>query len=61
MIAKVINYFKGVKTEATKVTWPSKNQAFKYVAFVIIVSILAAIYMNVIDQLLQKLLLDKII
>ncbi|GBD33994.1 Protein translocase subunit SecE [bacterium HR34] len=61
MLSKIIDYFKGVKSEFLKITWPTKKEAFKYVAIVIVVSILSAAYMGVIDFVFVNLFLQKII
>ena len=54
------SFFKGVKSEWKKITWPSKETLFKESTAVIIISILLGLVIALIDAAI-KLGLDKII
>ncbi len=57
---KVIEYFKGVKQEMSKVVWPTKKELGSYTAIVIVTCTFFAIFFWAIDTgflaLLQKVL-----
>ncbi|MDP2638965.1 MAG: preprotein translocase subunit SecE [Candidatus Azambacteria bacterium] len=48
---KVKNYFKEVKIEMAKVSWPTKNDTINYTLVVIGVSIAVAIFLGALDFL----------
>ena len=58
-LESVISYFKGVKTEWSKITWPEKNQViFETISVIVIVFVFTvAIYLV---DLLFRFLLDFI-
>lgn len=47
--SKMSTYFKGVKAEMKKVTWPTKKELFNYTSVVVALSILVAIIVWVLD------------
>ncbi|MDO5037673.1 MAG: preprotein translocase subunit SecE [Tissierellia bacterium] len=49
-------YFQGVRSEFKKVIWPSKKQITNYSLVVIAVSIVTAIFIQVLDAVFQGLL-----
>ena len=53
---KVKTYFKGVNSEIKKVTWPSKNELFKYTLTVVSISILIAVIVGVLDLVTGRLI-----
>ena len=49
----IISYFKGVKTEFKKISWPDKKSLFKQSVAVICVSVVLGIIISVMDTILQ--------
>lgn len=54
--AKPLIFLKEVRTELSKVIWPTRNQAVKLTAIVMGVSIVVAIFIGVLDFLFTKLM-----
>ncbi|MFC1649871.1 preprotein translocase subunit SecE [Patescibacteria group bacterium] len=54
------NYLREVRTELTKVVWPSRNEVAKLTLIVVIISVLVATYVGLLDyafvQLLEKII-----
>ena len=50
---RMIRFFKDVKTELKKVTWPTKNQAVKNTVVVLIFLIVIGLFVFLIDGLFQ--------
>ncbi|MEK7665847.1 MAG: preprotein translocase subunit SecE [Patescibacteria group bacterium] len=50
-IKRLVSYFRDVREEMQKVTWPSKQQATRYSLIVVGVSTIVAIFFIVLDQL----------
>ena len=48
-------YFKGVKAEATHITWPTRRQALVLTGVVIIISLLVAAYFGVLDVIFSRI------
>ncbi len=53
---KITNYFKEVKTELKKVTWPSKNTIINYTIAVVIFSFFMMVFLGGLDLLFSYLL-----
>lgn len=53
---KIINYLKGARAELAKVAWPSRQTTVNHTVMVIAVSIGVALFLGVIDYLLNKVL-----
>ena len=51
--AKKPGFFKGVKSEFKKTTWPDKNSTFKQSVAVVSISIVAGLIIAVLDFLIQ--------
>lgn len=51
--AKKPGFFKGVKSEFKKITWPDKNSTFKQSVAVVSISIVAGLLIAVLDFLIQ--------
>jgi preprotein translocase subunit SecE len=56
MIAKATQFFQDVKTEMSKVSWPSKAQLKGQTGIVILVSLLFSVFIFLVDHLLSWLL-----
>lgn len=54
--AKPLIFLKEVRTELSKVIWPTRNQAVKLTAIVMGVSIVVAIFIGALDFLFTKLM-----
>ena len=50
---KIWEFFKEVKTELSKVTWPTKNETIRYTVIIISLSLLFAIFFGGLDLLIQ--------
>lgn len=55
MFKKLINYFKKSKEQIKKVVWPSKKEAAKHTAVVIVISLALAIFLGLLDFLLTQI------
>jgi preprotein translocase SecE subunit len=56
MLNPVFNYLKEVKSELKQTTWPSKDQTKHMTALVVAIATMLAIYLGLLDFLLQKLM-----
>ena len=52
----IITYFRGVKTEWSKITWPERNQVVVETVFVIAIVIMFTIFIYVVDVLFNAIL-----
>ncbi|MFH0755495.1 MAG: preprotein translocase subunit SecE [bacterium] len=48
---KILNYILETKEEMKHVSWPTKNQTIMFTIFIILISILIAIYLGFFDYL----------
>lgn len=55
MIKKIVNYFKNVKVELSKVTWPTKKEAMRLTVVVIAISLIFAALIGALDMLFSYL------
>ncbi len=46
---RIREYFKGVRSELRKVTWPSKKDTYKYTLVVLVICALFAIFFWLVD------------
>ncbi|MFA5742550.1 MAG: preprotein translocase subunit SecE [Candidatus Paceibacterota bacterium] len=51
---KLTLFFREVKTEVKKVSWPTRQEVFNYTLIVIIASVSVAIFLGGLDVLFQK-------
>ena len=51
--AKKPSFFKGVKSEFKKITWPDKNSTFKQSVAVVSISIVAGLLIAILDFVIQ--------
>ena len=54
IISGVIQYLNEVRSEMSKVTWPSRNQTVKMTIIVLIVSVIVGILIGGLDLLLTR-------
>jgi len=52
-IAKVKNFFKGLKSEFQKISWPNREQTLKQTAAVVIISAVMCGFIRLIDVIAQ--------
>ncbi|MBI3631603.1 MAG: preprotein translocase subunit SecE [Candidatus Staskawiczbacteria bacterium] len=50
---KIWEFFKEVKTELYKVTWPTKNETLRYTVIIIGLSLIFAVFFGGFDLLIQ--------
>lgn len=51
----MINFFRQVRTELSKVVWPSRNDTIRYTLTVIVFSLVVALVLGAFDYLLLQL------
>lgn len=51
----IVSFFKEVKEELAKVTWPSREQTIRYTVLVIIVAVSVGIFLGGLDYILTAL------
>ena len=51
---KIISFFKEVRTELTKVTWPTRNEIIGSTMVTIIVSIILSVFVGIVDFALNQ-------
>ncbi len=54
---KVKKFIDEVKKEFKKVSWPSKEEIYGSTAMVIFLSLVLAVYLFIVDKILEKLIL----
>jgi preprotein translocase subunit SecE len=53
-VQKIISFFKEVRTELTKVTWPTRNEIVGSTMVTIIVSIILSVFVGIVDFALNQ-------
>ena len=54
--ARIPEFFKGIKAEFKKITWPDKTSLFKQTVAVISVSLVVGVLIAVLDSVIQFLM-----
>lgn len=57
LINRVTNYFRGVRNELKKVSWPSKKDLKNFTAVVVTMTIILALIMGLADLIFQQVFL----
>ncbi len=52
----IITYFKGVRTEFGKITWPEKNQVIVETSFVVAIVFIFTVFIYAVDIIFNALL-----
>ena len=52
----IVNYFRGVRTEWGKITWPEKNQVVVETCFVVAIVFIFTVFIYVVDIIFNALL-----
>ncbi|MEK7188434.1 MAG: preprotein translocase subunit SecE [Patescibacteria group bacterium] len=55
MFSGIISFFKEVKGELVKVTWPKRNEVIRLTLIVLVISTIIGAYLGGLDYLLTKL------
>jgi len=55
-VNKIIQYFKDVRTELSKITWPKKEEVIRLTLIVFIFSALVAVYVGGLDLIFTNIL-----
>ena len=55
LMVNPVSFFKEVKEELSKVTWPSREQTIRYTVLVIIVAVVVGLILGGLDFILTKL------
>lgn len=55
IFSKVTKYLREVRSEMTKVTWPTRGQTVKMTLLVIIVSVVIGVFIGSLDILLSRI------
>ncbi|OGN04013.1 MAG: preprotein translocase subunit SecE [Candidatus Yanofskybacteria bacterium RIFCSPHIGHO2_02_FULL_44_12b] len=58
---KVVNFLKDVKTELSKVNWPTRKQTTQYTLIVVGISLFLAVFLGLVDLGLGTLLKELIL
>ncbi len=53
LLAKIKGFFKGIKSEIQKISWPNREQTLKQTAAVVIISAVLCGFIRVIDVITQ--------
>ena len=56
MFEKITNFFKGVRGELARVTWPSRAEVISLTGLILVVVIILTIYIWGVDTVVQGLL-----
>jgi len=51
---RLFNYFRATRGELKHVSWPTQKQTVIFTVFVIVISIITAIYLGILDHFLTK-------
>ena len=55
-MGKIVQFFKDVRVELTKVVWPSRKEALKITGIVIVLSLAVAAFLGLIDYGLGRVI-----
>jgi preprotein translocase subunit SecE len=55
-VGKVLDYFREVRLELSKVVWPKRSEVIKLTLIVFIISAMVGFYSGALDYILTKLL-----
>jgi len=52
--SKVVSYFKGLKSEFKKITWPDRQSTFKQSVAVVAISVVVGVIIAILDYIMQN-------
>ncbi|MCM8799837.1 MAG: preprotein translocase subunit SecE [Candidatus Omnitrophica bacterium] len=53
---RMVNFFKEVKIEMTKVSWPTRQEVWGATVVVIVITSILALFIGIVDLILSKIL-----
>ena len=56
MFERITNYFKGVKAEVARVSWPSRNEVISLTALILLLVVIVTLYIWGVDGILGTLI-----
>lgn len=56
LLAKIKNFFKGLKAEIRKISWPTREQTLKQTAAVVVISAVLCGFIRLIDVIAQLII-----
>ena len=56
MFERITNYFKGVKAEIARVSWPSRNEIISLTALILLLVVIVTLYIWGVDGILGTLI-----
>jgi preprotein translocase subunit SecE len=56
MIERIVNYLKGVRAEAARVTWPTRNEVISLTVLILLMTIILTLYIWGIDGIVSLVL-----
>ena len=56
MFERITNYFKGVKAEVARVSWPSRNEIISLTALILLLVVIVTLYIWGVDGILGTLI-----
>jgi preprotein translocase subunit SecE len=56
MFERMTNYFRGVKAEIARVTWPSRNEIISLTALILLLVVIVTVYIWGVDGILGTLI-----
>ena len=59
-VQDTVGFFRAVRTEMDKVTWPTRPELLKATRMIVVLSIVLGIAIGLLDWVLQKILVDGI-
>jgi preprotein translocase subunit SecE len=56
MIERLTNYLKGVRAEASRVSWPTRNEVISLTALIILLAVVVTLYIWGVDGIIGTIL-----
>jgi preprotein translocase subunit SecE len=56
MVDRVVNYFKGVRSEVARVSWPTRNEVITLTALILLLAVIMTLYIWGVDGVWGTLL-----
>ncbi len=56
MIERIVDYFKGVRAEVARVSWPTRNEIISLTALIMLLVVLLTVYIWCVDGIIGTLL-----
>jgi len=56
MFERITNYFRGVKAEVAKVSWPTRNEIISLTALILLLVVIVTLYIWGVDGILGTLI-----